>query len=203
MVRVPSSRPTLLGVNVTTMVQCPPGNNGLEVEQVPLLVTPKSLRLVVILENFTLVFRVLVQVTVCVWLVVNSTVEGKINELGRHTTGSNPSPDNVIVCGLFGALSVMVMAPVRVSIAVGVKVTDMVQLPPPALTEVPQLLVWSKSPEATMLVTLRAPFPGLVKVTLWEPLVAPTSCGSNVRPTGERLTEGTPSVSEIFATNAS
>lgn len=55
MVRVPSSRPTLPGVNLTTMVQCPCGPSGLKVEQVPLLVTPKSLRLAPMFENVTLV----------------------------------------------------------------------------------------------------------------------------------------------------
>ena len=55
MVRVPDSTPRTLGVNESTMVQCPPGNNGLEVEQVLLLDMPKSLRLVVMIENVTLV----------------------------------------------------------------------------------------------------------------------------------------------------
>ena len=44
--------------------------------------------------------------------------------------------------GLPVALSVMVMAPVRVPVAVGVKVTLMEQLAP-AAREAPQVLVWA------------------------------------------------------------
>jgi hypothetical protein len=44
------------------------------------------------------------------------------------------------MCGLPLVLSVMVIAPVRVPVAVGVKVTLMVQFAP-AATEVPQVLV--------------------------------------------------------------
>src|SRR2546429_5132135 len=58
----------------------------------------------------------------------------------------------------------MVIAPVRVPVAVGVKVTLMAQLAP-AATDVPQVLVCMKSPLATMLVTLSATVPVLVSVT--------------------------------------
>ena len=51
-----------------------------------------------------------------------------------------PVPVSVTVCGLVDALSVMVTAPFRVPVAVGVKVTEMVQVAP-AASEVPQLLV--------------------------------------------------------------
>ena len=49
-------------------------------------------------------------------------------------------PVRLMLCGLLAALSVMVIAPVRVPVAVGVKVTLMVQLPA-AATNVPQVLV--------------------------------------------------------------
>lgn len=43
-------------------------------------------------------------------------------------TGAVPVPVNVAVCGEFGALSPTVRVPVRVPAAVGVKVTEIVQL---------------------------------------------------------------------------
>ena len=51
-----------------------------------------------------------------------------------------PLPERLMTCGLPLALSVMVTAPVRVPVAVGVKVTLIVQLFPVA-TPVPQLFV--------------------------------------------------------------
>ena len=56
-----------------------------------------------------------------------------------------PVPERLTVCGLPVALSVRVTAAVRVPVAVGVKVTLIVQLAP-AATELPQVLVWAKSP---------------------------------------------------------
>jgi len=59
----------------------------------------------------------------------------------------DPVPVRAIVCGLSFALSVIVKVPVRLPLAVGVKVTLTVQL---ALgpSDVPQLLVSEKSPLA-------------------------------------------------------
>jgi hypothetical protein len=51
-----------------------------------------------------------------------------------------PVPVRLTLCGLLAALSVKVIAPVRVPTAVGVKVTLIVQLPA-AATNVPQVLV--------------------------------------------------------------
>jgi hypothetical protein len=57
----------------------------------------------------------------------------------------------------------------RLPLAVGVKVTLMVQLPP-AATELPQVLVWAKSPALVpaiaTLVMLKAVFPVLLRVTV-------------------------------------
>lgn len=58
----------------------------------------------------------------------------------RLTAGSPPVPVRLTVCGLAPALSVMVSAPVRVPVAVGVKVTLIMQFAP-AATLAPQLLV--------------------------------------------------------------
>ena len=55
-------------------------------------------------------------------------------------------------------MSAMVTAPVRGPVAVGVKVTEMVQLAP-AAKEVPHVFVSPKSPLAAMLLMLRAAVP--------------------------------------------
>jgi hypothetical protein len=69
---------------------------------------------------------------------------------------------------------VIVKVPVRVPVAVGVKVTLIVQLAP-ALTVLPQVLVWEKSPLAVMLETVSEAFPVLVSVTFWGRPVVPTN----------------------------
>jgi hypothetical protein len=55
-------------------------------------------------------------------------------------------------------------------VAVGVKVTLIVQLPP-AASELPQLLVWAKSPLAAICVSERLAAPLLVSVMLSGELV--------------------------------
>jgi hypothetical protein len=59
--------------------------------------------------------------------------------------GAAPVPVRLTAWGLPLALSVMLTEAVRLPLAVGVKVTLIVQLPP-AATELPQVLVWAKSP---------------------------------------------------------
>ena len=83
----------------------------------------------------------------------------------------------------------MVTAPLRVPVAVGVKVTLMVQLAP-AATVAPQVFVWVKSPLAAMLLMLSVALPGLVSVTLWAGLVLPTNWLPKPRLVAERLTAG-------------
>jgi len=81
-----------------------------------------------------------------------------------------PVPARLTVCGLPVALSVMVIVPGRLPVAVGVNVTLMVQLAP-AATELPQVLVWAYCALAAMLVTLSAAVPVLVSVTVCAALV--------------------------------
>jgi hypothetical protein len=66
---------------------------------------------------------------------------------------SEAKPDTETICGLPGALSVIVTAPTRFSVAVGLNVTEIWQLAP-AANEVLQVLVSLKSPEAAMLMML-------------------------------------------------
>ena len=98
-------------------------------------------------------------------------------------------PLRVTVCGDPPALSVTASVPVREPATVGVKVTAMVQLTPGA-TLVPQLLVWAKSPEAAIEVSVRATCPEFVRVTAWAAVVVPTVCWANVRLVGESVTAG-------------
>src|SRR5437879_11049277 len=110
---------------------------------------------------------VLLSVTDCAALVVFSSWLPKLKFVADKLTmgaGAAPVPVRLMVCGLPAMLSVIVTAPVRMPVAVGVNVTLMVQLAP-AATDVPQVLVCMKSPLATMLVTLSATFPVLFSVT--------------------------------------
>jgi hypothetical protein len=81
-----------------------------------------------------------------------------------------PVPASATDCGLAAALSLKRSAPVRFPVAVGVKVTLIVQLPP-AASELPQLLVWAKSPLAEICVSERLAAPLLVSVMLSGELV--------------------------------
>ncbi len=85
----------------------------------------------------------LVSVTACAALVVPTCWLLKVSVLlDNVTAGAIPVPLRLTLCGLFGALSVIDTVPVRVPVAVGVKVTLMVQLAP-ATTEAPQVFVWA------------------------------------------------------------
>lgn len=111
-----------------------------------------------------------------------------------------PVPVRLMVCGLLLALSVMVTVPVRVPVAVGWKVTLMVQLPP-AVTEPPQLLVWAKSPLIATLVIVRAVVPLLVRVEVKALLVCPTVVLGKVREAGDTLAVGVVTPVPVRATD--
>ena len=85
-------------------------------------------------------------------------------------------------------MSVMVREAERLRLAEGVKVTLMVQ-EAPAATELPQLLVWAKSPalvpESAMLVIVKVTLPELARVIVCAALVAPTAWLAKVRLEGE------------------
>jgi hypothetical protein len=88
-------------------------------------------------------------------------------------------------------LSVIVRLAVRVPEAKGVKVMLIVHFAP-AATELPQVLVWAKSPAfvpaiAMLLVMLRVELPGLLSVTVPEALGVPMLGLEKLRLVGERL----------------
>src|SRR5271169_2828337 len=105
--------------------------------------------------------------------------------LGDSDTDPTPVPERLVVC--VPALSVTVNVPVRVPTAVGVNVTLMVQLEL-ALSDVPQLSVCEKSPEAAMLMPVKALVPELVSVTGCDVLEVPTTWLANVRLVGLMVT---------------
>ena len=88
----------------------------------------------------------------------------------KLTLDATPVPVRATVWGLPVALSVMVIVPGWLPVAVGVKVTVMVQLAAGA-TEVPQVLVWAYGALAAMLVRLSVAVPELVRVTVCAALV--------------------------------
>lgn len=100
-----------------------------------------------------------------------------------------PPPLRVTVCGELPALSVIVRVPVGVPAAVGVNVTEIVQLAPAATLE-PQVFVSAKSPDAVTDVMDRAAVPELVRVTACAALVVPSVREAKVRLVGESTTAG-------------
>lgn len=107
---------------------------------------------------------------------------------GVAGAGVWPVPESAVVCGLSGALSVMLKFPFREPFAVGVKVTEIVQL---ALGGrlAGQLLVWAKSPLTLMFAITTEPLLVLVSVTDWVALVVLMFWAGKVIPPGDRLSE--------------
>jgi hypothetical protein len=116
-----------------------------------------------------------VQVNPTLWLNPPSGVIVALNVIGLFpicddgavTWKSHPVPVSGTVCGLPGTLSVTVNVPVRAPMAVGANVMLMVQVAPAARVAglTGQVLVWAKSPEATMELIVNGPRPALVSFT--------------------------------------
>jgi hypothetical protein len=78
------------------------------------------------------------------------------------------------------------MSPFQDPKKVGVKVTLIVQLAA-ALRLAGQLLVWAKSPVASISARFTAEGPTLVTVMVWGELVLPSPCSEKERYSGDRL----------------
>jgi hypothetical protein len=102
-------------------------------------------------------------------------------------------------CGEPLALSVIVSVPVRLPAVVGVKVTEMVQFAP-AATELPQVCVSAKSPDAAIEVIESAAVPGLVRIVVCAALVVPVVCDVKVRADGESIIPGVGAIPVPFNT---
>ena len=109
------------------------------------------------------------------------------------TPTASPVPFSVTDCGEPETLSVMVRAPVRAPPAVGMNVTEMVQLPT-AANALPQLLVSAKSPDAAMDEMLSVDPPVLESTTGCATLVEPVGAVAKVRLAGATVTVGGGSV---------
>jgi hypothetical protein len=96
---------------------------------------------------------------------------------------TEPVPVNDTVCGDAVALSFTVSVPVRVPLAVGLKVTEILQLDP-AVTLPPQVFVSPKSPATAMDITLRVECPELFSVTVCAALVVPIACEAKLKLAG-------------------
>jgi hypothetical protein len=122
-VTVPNRVPVAEGVKTTRMVHCPPGAT------LPpqVLVEVKS-PLVTTLEMSSVALALLVSVADREWLLdVKSGV--KTRGFGVSVT-LVPVPLRLTICGLLESLSFMVSVPVLVPVAVGTKVTLIVQIFP-------------------------------------------------------------------------
>src|SRR5579864_3753959 len=106
------------------------------------------------------------------------------------------------MCGLPVALSVMVIVPGWLPVAVGVKVTLMAQLAP-AATEAPQVLVSEYCALATMLVIVRAAAAPLVSVTVCAALVLFRFWLPKAKLVGAKLTPALPLPPALYAVRIS
>lgn len=160
--------PFAVGWNLTLIAHVRPGFTVAHVlvsEKLPLVAMPDTFRAAVPVFETVTVFALLVFPTLRV---------AKLRLVGvRLTAGAVvedvPVPLKLTVCGLPLALSVIVMAPVRVPVAVGVNVTLITQ----GVVGVRELghELAAKSPLVTMLEIERLAVPLFVRVTLCDALV--------------------------------
>src|SRR5947208_940000 len=125
-------------------------------------------------------FPLFVSVTLCAALVVETCRLANARLVGLSVTagagGSVPVPLKTTLCGLPLALSVMFRLAVRLPVAVGVKLTLMVQLAPTAIVLglSGQIFAWPKSlafvPVIPMLLIISGALPLFVTVTVCVPL---------------------------------
>src|SRR5258706_8336782 len=128
MVMAPVWVPMAVGVNLTLNPQLDPAASD-----EPHVVFSLKFPLMAMLVIFSAAVPVLLKVIFCDGLVPPTLREPKLKLVGeRLTTGTAPVPVRSTVCGLLPALSVIVTAPRRVPVAVGVNVTLIVQLAPAA-----------------------------------------------------------------------
>jgi hypothetical protein len=167
--------PAACGLNLTATEQLEPA-----ARLVPQLfeVTTKSAALLPLIETVLMV-RVPVpeflRLTLWVLELVKSSVVGNVKDIGdRETAGAVPVPLRLVVCGLSLALSLTDKLAVRAPVALGVKVSVIVQAPL-AVKVAGQLLVCAKSAALTPVMKIelmaRAPLPLFVSVTVWATLV--------------------------------
>ena len=191
MVTAPVREPAAVGENVTAIVHVPEAATSVEIEQVvpaPRAKSPLAASAVIL----SALLPVLVKVTDCAAAVVPTTVLPKLRLEGVSITpGAVPVPLSVMVWLPPLALSVMVTTPVRTPLAVGVKVTAIVQVFAAATgVEIEQVEPASraKSPLAARAVMESALVPVLVSVTDCAVAVVPITVLPKVRLEGVSVT---------------
>src|ERR1700683_2479157 len=125
-------------------------------------------------------------VTVFAAVVVPTVSLPKAKVAGESVTGAAPVPVRLTSCGEFAAVSLMVIAPEMLPVAVGVNVEVMVQ-EAPALSVAPQVLVSAKSPLDVIVIAVFAE-PVFFTATVLPALVVPTACEVNVKAGGVTVT---------------
>ena len=133
------------------------------------------------------IFPRLVSVTVWVPLVFTGWLP-KVTLAGEKLT-SVPAPVRDTVCGLPGALSVIVNVPFNVPRPDGLNLTSKWQLAPAARLD-PQVPLSRKFGLAAMLAMSSGATPVLLKVTPCDVLVVLISCVPKLRVVGESETTG-------------
>jgi hypothetical protein len=151
MVRFPVRVPRVVGVNVTEIAQVAPAANVLGDSGQVVDACAKSPE-VEIPEIVSGIVWLFFRVTLFLALAVPISWLAKVRLAGDKLTGAVPVPLKVVVCGEFETLSLTVRVPVRPPSAVGVKVTEILQLSLPANVpgDMGQVEVWAKSPEVEM-----------------------------------------------------
>ena len=196
---VPENEPAVAGEKFTATVHDAPGASEAP-QVVPTGSMPKGLPLVamplittVVLEPTTLGLLFFTVSNLSALVVPCVTLPNWIAGT-TESAESVPVPFSVTEAGLLLALLIMVTLPLRVPCAIGLKVTPIVQLAPPARTVEPPRLqgvpptgVSAKSPDGVMLVTVSPTELGLVIVSVpTVALVVPTWVLGNAR-LGEKL----------------
>jgi hypothetical protein len=180
-VSVPVRVPAAVAVNVTEIVQLAPAAT-LDPQ---VLVSTKSPD-AAIEVSVKAACPELVNITISAALVVPFVCGAKVRLVGESVTAelpvteAAPVPLNATVCGEPAALSVIVSVPVRVPVAAGVNVTEIVHAAPAAML-VPQVLVDAKSPDAEMELIANVAEPEFVSVAVWAVLLDPTASESKFK----------------------
>jgi len=144
MLSAPLRAPLAVGAKVTLAVQLCPGLSRLFNGAAAHVLVWRKSPLVVILVIVRTAVPVLVIVTVCGLLVVPTAWLENERLVGVSITAVpavTPVPLRLNVCGLLAALSVIESVAPRAPVAVGVNVTFILQVPPPAFSVATQSLV--------------------------------------------------------------
>jgi hypothetical protein len=189
---VPVLAPLAVGVNVMLILQLLAAAN---VDPQVVVETAKS-PVVEIVMPVKATACLLVRVNTFAAVVVPTVVDAKARLAGVNVAWAMPVPVRGTDCGLLFALSVIVIAPVRVPVAVGVKFTSILQFLP-AASVAPQgfaLAIRAKSPLTVMLPMDNVPLPLLVMVTIFPGAVLPTTTAPQVSEVGDNVTAPLPPV---------